>query len=223
MPDWQDTGFVLAVRRFGENGIILSALTPTHGRHLGLFHAKTLPLAGSFVNLKWHARLPEHLGNFKAETVRPFSAGFMDDKKRLSAISSLCALLDESLPEREPVFAFYNTVCDFLNHLNNDDWQARYIKLELDLLTALGFGLDLSECAGGGNSNDLAYVSPKTGRAVSREKGDPFREKLLILPAFLWQPQAIATSQDLRTGLALTGYFLSQHIKALPLMRSLIL
>ena len=96
MPDWQDSGFVLSTRRFSENGIILSVLTPFHGRQLGLIRVKNPPLIGSFVNLKWRARLSEHLGTYSFETARPFSALFMEDKKRLAAISSICAILDET-------------------------------------------------------------------------------------------------------------------------------
>ena len=217
MPDWQDTGFVLGTRRFGENGVILSVLTSNHGRHLGLIRTRTMPLIGGFIDLKWRARLSEHLGTFTYEMTNPLSAAFMDDKKRLSAISCLCALLDETLPEREPVSKFYQLVCDFLNHLNDENWHENYVRLEVALLSVLGFGLDLSKCAAGG-SDDLAYVSPKTGRAVSREKAEPYKEKLLSLPAFLIK-KTPATDKDIRDGLNLTGYFLSQHVKSLPIMR----
>ena len=217
MPDWQDTGLVLGTRRFGENGVILSVLTSNHGRHLGLIRTRTMPLIGGFVDLKWRARLSEHLGTFTYEMTKPVSAAFMDDRRRLSSISCLCALLDETLPEREPAPEFYNLVCDFLNHLDDENWRENYVRLEVELLSILGFGLDLSKCAAGGD-NDLAYVSPKTGRAVSRGKAEPYREKLLPLPAFLIK-ESQATDKDIRDGLNLTGYFLSQHVKSLPIMR----
>ncbi|MBO5997860.1 MAG: DNA repair protein RecO [Alphaproteobacteria bacterium] len=220
MPDWQDNGFVLGVRRFGENGAVLSVLTSNHGRHLGLIRRRSLPLIGGFADLKWRARLSEHLGTFTCEITNPFSASFMDDKRRLSAISTLCALLDETLPEREPVNEFYGLVCDFLEHLNDENWRENYVRLEVALLSTLGFGLDLSKCAAGG-SDDLAYVSPKTGRAVSREKAEPYREKLLPLPAFLIKEEP-ASDLDIRNGLNLTSYFLSQHVKSMPIMRSYI-
>lgn len=222
MPDWQDTGFVLATKRFSENGVILSVLTPSHGRHLGLIRTKTLPLVGSFVNVKWHARLSEHLGTYTFEATKAFSAGFMEDRKRLSAISSICFILDETLPEREAVHEFYTELIYFLDKLSTENWQAEYVKLEALLLKTLGFGLDLSNCAGGGDKNNLAYVSPKTGRAVSMEKGKPYEDKLLPLPAFLWKEET-ANDKDLIDGFKLTGYFLSQHIKSLPIMRSKII
>ena len=219
MPDWQDSGLILGARRHGENAVIVSAFTPTYGRHLGLIHSKRLPLAGSIAELKWHARLPEHLGNYKLEITDPLSARYLSDHKRLACLSSLCALLDEALPEREPMPEFYQAVCYFLSDLDSENWLMQYIRLELLLLTDLGFGLDLTKCAGGGDANNLAYVSPKTGRAVSREKGDPYREKLLPLPRFLWQATDSASPQELGQGLHLVGYFLSRHVKELPLTR----
>ena len=141
---------------------------------------------------------------------------YKHETRRLAAISSLCALLDESLPEREPLPDFYKQVIHFFNHLEEKNWLTAYIRLEALLLKVLGFGLDLSRCAGGGDSQTLAYVSPKTAKAVSKEKGEPYRDKLLVLPRFLWQ-NCQADEADLRAGLFLTGYFLAQHI---PLPRT---
>lgn len=216
MPDFRDEGLVLGAHRHGESGIILSLFTKEHGRHLGLLRMKTLPLVGSLVEAKWRARLSEHLGNYNCETISALSAAYMEDKHRLAAISSLCALLDESLPEREPLPDFYKQVIHFFNHLEEKNWLTAYIRLEALLLKVLGFGLDLSRCAGGGDSQTLAYVSPKTAKAVSKEKGEPYRDKLLVLPRFLWQ-NCQADDADLRAGLFLTGYFLAQHI---PLPRT---
>ena len=110
----------------------------------------------------------------------------------------------------------------FLDCLSNENWLSEYVKIEVSLLKTLGFGLDLSTCAGGGDKNNLAYVSPKTGRAVSQEKGAPYKEKLLPLPSFLYKNET-ANDKDIADGLRLTGYFLSQHIKQLPIMRNKII
>lgn len=217
MPDWQDKGFVLGARRFGENGVILSVLSSTHGKHLGLIRTRTIPLTGALVTLKWRARLAEQLGNFTCEVINPLSAAYMDDKARLSAIGCICTLLDETLPEREPVDDFYDMLFDFMNNLSQNDWREKYVRLELELLKVLGFGLDLTKCAAGG-SGELAFVSPKTGRAVSREMAEPYKAKLLPLPAFLTK-DAPATDADIRDGLKLTGFFLSQQVKSLPIQR----
>ena len=201
---------------------MISLLTQNHGRHLGLIRTKNKPLSGCFIQVKWKARLPEHLGTYTIENIKPFSAGFMDDRKRLAAISCLCTLLEETLPERENVLSFYNHLMLFLKNIQNEDWVKEYVRLEVKLLKTIGFGLDLSKCAAGGNSADLAYISPKTGRAVSMEKGKPYHEKLLPLPSFLWKDD-IYTSKDIHNGLQLTGYFLSQHVKKMPITRASLL
>ena len=222
MPDFNDTGFVLACRRHGESGIILSVFTQNHGRHLGLIRSKIIPQPGTFVHVKWHARLAEHLGNYTCETVNAFSIRYLEDAPRLAALSTLCQLLDESLPEREALPDFFNQLLAFLDQMDEKDWLAAYVRFEARLLSVLGFGMDLTKCAGGGDPNDLAYVSPKTARAVSREKGDPYREKLLSLPAFLYK-DVPATPQDIQNGLLLTGYFLTTHVRKIPGMRQTLL
>ncbi len=222
MPDWQDEGFILSTHRHGEKAVIISAFTLSHGRHLGLIHSKNLPIVASFYQLHWHARLADHLGNFAIEPLNPLSAQFMNDKKRLACLSCLCSLLDELLPEREVQTEFYHSLCSFLSDFSSQNWQMQYIRLEALLLSTLGFGMDLSSCAGGGDKNNLAYVSPKTARAVSFEKGNPYKEKLLPLPRFLWQDTQ-ATEQDLKDGLYLTGFFLSKQVRKLPITRGQIL
>ena len=222
MPNWQDEGLVLSTRRHGEKAAVISVFTQEHGRHLGLLHIKNLPMTACFYQIRWHARLSEHLGNYTLEALEPLAARYLDDKKRLACLATLCYLLDELLPEREIQTEFYMNMKSFLKNLDHSDWQAQYIRLEALLLSALGFGMDLTCCAGGGDKNDLAYVSPKTARAVSHEKGNPYKEKLLPLPRFLWQ-DVPATEPDLKQGLFLTGYFLSRQVKKLPLTRSQIL
>ena len=221
MPEFHDTGFILGCRRHGESAIIMSVFTQNHGRHLGLIHTKNIPQPGTIVSIRWHARLSEHLGNYSYEIINPFSISFLEDTKRLAAISTICQLLDETLPEREALPDFFNQLQIFLTQLNTDDWLKDYIFFEKNLLSCLGFGMDLSKCAGGGDANDLAYVSPKTARAVSREKGDPYREKLLSLPSFLYK-DAPATPQDIKAGLLLTGYFLAKHVHQLPKIRQVL-
>ncbi|MBO7332714.1 MAG: DNA repair protein RecO [Alphaproteobacteria bacterium] len=217
-----DIGFTLSVRRYGEHSFILSVLTQNNGKVTGLLRGKRHPLVGNFISLNWQARLSEHLGTISYEDINSLSALYMDDRKRLACISALTELLNTLLPERENVSVFYEQLVSFTRHLNDEDWLKHYILLEVSLLKTIGFGLDLTTCAAGGNSNDLAYVSPKTGRAVSKEKGLPYHDKLLHLPKFLWQ-NCEAETDELRKGLYLTGFFLSQHIKEMPLSRSKLL
>src|SRR5579875_2051045 len=143
---------------------------------------------------------------------RAGAAPLFDDPDRLAGLAAAAALLSATLPEREPhadVFASFAALLEAL--ASAQDWQARYIAWECDLLAALGFGLDLSCCAATGATADLAYVSPKSGRAVSRGAGLPYHDKLLPLPAFLWR-SAPATASELALGLELTGYFLWRHL-----------
>ncbi|MGN0919989.1 MAG: DNA repair protein RecO [Alphaproteobacteria bacterium] len=211
MPEFKtDKAIVLGAKALGENAFVLSLLTQENGRHLGVIKRKIPPEIGDIVSARWSARLPEQLGTFYIESLHTTAAPFLDDIKRLNCLSCLCEVLNNTLPERQSFKKIYEEVFLFLNHLSDENYLIHYIFLEMDLLAALGFGLDLSECAGGGDKNDLAYVSPKTGRAVSREKGLPYHKQLLPLPRFLWQP-AIPTQQDLQNALFLTGYFLRQH------------
>ena len=222
MPEFKtDKAIVLGAKILGERSFILSLLTRENGRYLGVIKQKTPPQIGDIVSARWSARLPEQMGTFYIENLRTTAAFFLDDMGRLNCLSCLCELLNTTLPERQSFQKFYEKVLTFLDHLSDENYLTQYVFLEKDLLAALGFGLDLSCCAGGGNNNDLAYVSPKTGHAVSREKGLPYHKQLLPLPSFLWQ-NVPATSQDLQMGLHLTGYFLRQHTlhNALPKIRS---
>lgn len=222
MFNFTDNGLILGLSRHGENGFILSVFTENHGRYTGLLRTKNPPLIGTLGYFHWQARLEEHLGTFKVETKESLSFPYLDDKKRLACLSSLYFLLNATLPERESYTDFYADVLSFIRNLSNENFLSSYVKMELKLLRVLGFGLDLSKCAGGGNPEHLAYVSPKTGKAVSLEKGEPFRQKLLILPPFLWK-NVPATPKDIQDGLILTGFFLSRHLTKLPVLRETLL
>ncbi len=221
MPEFKtQNALVLSTRPLGERSYIVSIFTQENGRHLGALKRKSAPDIGSFINTRWQARLPEQMGSFYPEDIKCYASGFLDDRKRLACISCVCALLDKLLPERQHFEVLYTQTMDFLTTLDKPDFVARYIHWELDLLSALGFGLDFSCCAGGGDATQLAYVSPKTGHAISLEKGEPYKNKLLILPAFLWQNE-VPSVLDLHKGLALTGFFLLHHamLPHLPVTR----
>lgn len=221
MPEFtEEKGLVLSSKRLGERSCILSVLTEKNGRYLGVYQKQKPPEIGTLVSVRWRARLAEQMGTFYLEEVTSFSIPFLDDKKRLACLLSICLLLHELLPERQIFSDLYHSVLDFLNDLSKTDFFKKYVLLEKELLGEIGFGLDTSCCAGGGNSDDLFYVSPKTGRAVSREKGRPYHDKLLLLPRFLWC-NSEATDLDIQLGLKLTGYFLQTFAlkKMLPKIR----
>lgn len=216
---WADEGIVLAVRRHGEADAVLHALTFEHGRHAGLvkggYGRMTRPLLqpGNVLELEWHARLAEHLGSFRAEPKRLLAGGLLDDPLRLAALASACALLDAALPERDPHPQLYAALLTWLDRLaTRPDWAADYIRLELLVLGDLGFALDLSACAVSGATDGLAFVSPRTGRAVSAAAAEPFRDRLLPLPGFLVGDESDA--RQIPQGLKLAGHFLSRHIFA---------
>ena len=216
--EWRDTGFVLIARRHGESALIVELLTREHGRHAGLVRGgqsprrRALLQPGNKVAVAWRGRLPEHLGSFDCELVEAHAARFLDDPDRLAALTAAASLLLIALPEREPNVDLYDAFAALLDALDSaQGWPQCYVAWECGLLAALGFGLDLGHCAVTGADDDLAYVSPRTGRAVSRGAGAAYRDKLLPLPDFLWR-DAPARGTDIAAGLALTRYFLLHHL-----------
>lgn len=217
--EWSDHGIVLSARKHGETAAILSLLTAEHGRHAGLVRGgagrrqRGVLQQGNFVAVTWRARLEEHLGAFTVELLHSVSAQWLDDPGRLAALSAATAIVDFAVPEREPDAAIYSGLRKLIAALDEDDWLAAYARWEFALLTDLGFGLDLSACAATGATDDLAYVSPKTGRAVSRAAGAVYHDKLLPLPAFLLG-EGPETVDQVAGALRLTGYFLDRHLFA---------
>ena len=216
--EWRDTGFVLATRRHGESSLIVELLTHEHGRHAGLVRGgqsprrRALLQPGNAVAALWRGRLPEHLGSLDCELIDAHAARLLDDPGRLAALTAATALLLASLPEREPHPDLYASFAALLGALDSASfWASAYVAWECDLLAGLGFGLDLRCCAATGMTGDLAYVSPRSGRAVSRDAGRPYHDKLLPLPAFLWR-ETEAGPADIVAGLVLTRHFLLHHL-----------
>jgi len=217
--DWNDEGFVLSARRHGENALIVSLLTRDHGRHAGLVRggasarSRGIYQQGNLLRAHWRARLAEHLGIFRCELAQSIAAAHLHAPLPLLALSAATSLVDAALPEREPVPYLFATLEELLAVLGAPGWEASYVRWELDLLGELGFGLDLSACAATGAIEDLAFVSPKSGRAVSVAAAQPYRDRLLRLPSFLLNGELQAPPPgDIADGLALTGYFLKRHV-----------
>ncbi|MBT3915954.1 MAG: DNA repair protein RecO, partial [Rhodospirillaceae bacterium] len=219
--NWSDIGIVLSARKHGEGSAIVSLMTPGHGRHAGLVRggsgkrARGIYEAGNLVSVEWRARLEDHLGSFTCELLQPQAALYLDDSLRLAGLSSACAVLEMALPEREPHPEVYESLFSFIANLSEDTWLEEYVKWELELLAELGFGLDLTACASTGQSEELIYVSPKSGQAVSTNAGEPYKDKLLALPEFLMHGLEGAPEIDfsaLYLGLNLTGYFMGRHV-----------
>jgi DNA repair protein RecO (recombination protein O) len=222
--DWSDEGIFLGAKPLGEANAVAELFTLGHGRHLGLVRGgrsrrlRPLLQPGNRLGVTWRARLSEHLGGFNLELIEANAARVLDDASALAAIGSLAGLA-RLLPERDPHPALYAASLAVLGAFDRPNvWPALLVRWELLLLQDLGFGLDLSECAATGAEADLVYVSPRSGRAVSREAGQPYDGKLLKLPAFLRDDgagaSAGASEDDFIAGFALTGHFLERDVLA---------
>ena len=208
---WHDTGIVLASRKHGERALLLHVLTEEHGRHAGLVrNGQSTRQRGSYVignrlDLTWRARLAEHLGTFRAELEKSHAASFIDDGPRLAALAAAAALADAALPERSRIRA------PFAASLRSDRRAGArsrlgraYVRWELDLLAELGFGLDLARCAATGAQRRISSMSRRnSGQAVSAAAGEPYRDKLLVLPPFPASPTRGRRPANSGEGLAL--------------------
>ncbi|HUF44053.1 MAG TPA: DNA repair protein RecO [Aestuariivirgaceae bacterium] len=216
---WSEEAVVLGVRRHGETSAIVDLLTRGHGRHLGLVRggrsrrARPVLQPGNLVLANWRARLEDQLGTFTVEPVAMRAAGLIADPFKLAGLTSLTGL-SQVLPEREPHPRLYDALSVALAALDDDEvWPAVLARFELGLLDELGFGLDLTCCAATGAQDDLVFVSPRTGRAVSAAAGAPYRDRLFALPGFLRDARpGRPRPEEVIAGLRLTGHFLQRHI-----------
>lgn len=217
MLEWTDEGVVLAVRPHGESGAVVALLTERHGRHAGFVRGgqgrqlRPVLQPGNGVSATWSARLAEHMGNLSLELTAAHAARYLDDRVRLAVLASAAAVCDQALPEREPHPACYHGLLALIEALAGTHWAEAYVQWELLLLRDLGYGLDLERCAAGGANDQLAYVSPRTGRAVSLSAGEPYAERLLPLPGFL-VGRGKGGAEEIVSGLQLTSHFLAQYV-----------
>jgi DNA repair protein RecO (recombination protein O) len=216
---WTDDGIFLTGRPHGETSVIADIFTRENGRTMGLVKGgrsrriRPSLQIGNALKVEWRARLDEQLGVFTVELAEAIAARALDDELALTGVMAVTALL-RVLPERDPHPSLFDVALACLRAAGSEEFTAAIVRFELRFLDELGFGLDLSKCAATGRTDDLVFVSPKSGQAVSRDAGEPFRDKLLPLPSFLARDaKAGAPSQsELADGLAMTGYFLSAHV-----------
>lgn len=218
--EWSDDALIFGSKPFGETKSLVEVFAASHGRCAGVVHGgasrRMLPVlqSGNLVRASWKARLHEQLGQFsQLELAEPYAARALNDAAALSAIAASVAVVRAATAERQPMPAMFAAMAILMQSLEDTAlWPAVYVRFEMGALAAAGYGLDLSHCALTGATDDLAFVSPKSGRAASREAGAPFAEKLLALPAFLSRPDAALESGDVADGLALTGWFLERRL-----------
>jgi DNA repair protein RecO (recombination protein O) len=229
---WADAAIILSVQKLGETSAVLRLLTREHGVAGGMLRGvnskanRGIAQVGNVVSAQWQARLAEQLGTLKLEMLEAHAAHLMHNATLLHSLSSACALVQISMPERHPYPRLFFALHSLLHTLEHSrDWAAHYVLFELTLLKEAGFGLDLSTCAATGGNQELVYVSPKSGRAVCREAGLPYHDKMLTLPEFIRADTHNASPQEILAGLALTGYFLDVWLlgpqgKKLPAART---
>ncbi|MGB7244919.1 MAG: DNA repair protein RecO [Sulfitobacter sp.] len=216
--EWRDQGILLSTRRHGETSSIIEVFTPQRGRHAGVVRGgasrKLAPVLqpGAQVDLTWRARLEDHIGSFSVEPVRSRAVAAMGDRMALAGLNAVTALLCFCLPEREPHEPLYRRTEALLDLMGQGDvWPLAYLKWELSLLNEMGYALDLTTCAVTGSQDELIYVSPKSGRAVSRQGAGEWADRLLPLPDVL-RGVGDAPNAEIALGFVTTGYFLSAHM-----------
>ena len=216
--EWRDEGALLSMRLHGESAAIIEVFTAAHGRHAGVVRGgasrnmAAMLQPGTHLDVTWRARLDDHIGSFTTEPLRS-RAAILSDRLALAGLNAVCALLHVALPEREPHPLLWRMSMALLDDLaSTPDWPPAYLRWELLLLEELGFALDLGSCAVTGSRDDLAFVSPKSGRAVSRAGAGDWADRLLPLPAVMLG-QGAATAVEIAQGLVITGHFLNRCLE----------
>lgn len=222
---WTDTGILLNARPHGEQSYIVTIFTENQGRYAGIFKSSAKTKAaiqpGNLVQAKWSARLPEHLGLWQLELIESPTSRILSDRLKLTALGAALSLADHLMAERHQYKELYNSLLNLITQIvHSSKWYQDYINYELNLLEDLGFGLDLTKCAVTGQSHNLHYISPKTGRAVCETAGKPYHHLLFKIPDFWLNSQEIQMGQ-LNQALAITGHFLQKNLleKGLPTSR----
>ena len=216
--EWTDAAIVLSARPYGETGLIADVLTREHGRHLGLVRGSKARAAlqpGNGLSLTWRARLPEQLGSYVIELARARAGALMESRDSLTGLNAFCAIAQAALPEHQVHAGLHDAAEILLDAMAAEDFDhggPLYVRWEAGLLEALGFGLDLSQCAATGTVRGLIYVSPRTGRAVSEGAGADYATRLLALPQFLLGASPAPDLTATRAGLKLTGHFLLERV-----------
>lgn len=230
--NWNDTAIILKYRALGENNLLVTVLCEHQGRMSGLLrHGNNKKQIGqiqpgNLVQVEWTGRLEDQLGYFQIEPLQTYGAHALSNRATLRALNTLTAMADSCLIEKYPVTALYHVSLVLLEHLDNHDlWPRLYLKWELGLLNELGFELDLTKCAASGQSDDLIYISPRTGRAISMIAGEPFKNKLLPLPKSLLVEGENTEKSDLIAAFDVTEYFIVKEVfsgnqKKLPAART---
>jgi DNA repair protein RecO (recombination protein O) len=228
MPEWSDTALILSIRPHGENAAVVSVLTQEQGRQAGLVRGgqsrsmRGVLQPGNLVSVRWRARLEEHLGAMVIELMAAHASLIMDDSLRLAGLTSICAIVEACLPEREPCPGIHEATYALVDMISKNDehllWLAGLVRWEIAMLEVAGYALDLKRCGVTGEQSGLSYVSPRTGVAVTKAGAGAHAARLLALPEFLGGKDAAGDEktieQDLLDGMELTRHFLERKVFA---------
>ena len=220
----EDTGIVISSYKFGDTALVVKILSQNHGVIKGLVKGQKKNTAtlqnGNLVHFIWSARLSEHLGMLSISLEKAYALLNFSDYQKILSISSVCSLIDALLPEREEYSDIFEEFIAYMHNLNFDNWLERYIMMELLILNRTGFGIDLERCSVTGNSDNVTYISPKSGSAVSKDVGEPYKSRLFKIPAFFLEKENEMVQkeptemQEILEGLEITRYFFAKHFFA---------
>ena len=222
---WTSEAIIIMQQQFNDDKLLCWLFSETYGVYKGLLSlnkkTRSQIQVGNIVTATWRARLPEHLGSYYCELLKPISMVVIEDKFKLTSVSSLCAILSSCLPERVLEAKIYdNSISYLLTLKDHKNWLIEYLKLELSLLQEMGYGLSLECCAVTGSKDDLYYASPKTGKAVTKQVGSAYHDKLLRLPSF-FKGEETFNNEDIIAGFKLTEYFMNKYLYSPPYTQAL--
>mgnify|MGYP000359617028 FL=1 len=213
-----DEGIIIKKTKYRESSLLISFFSLNHGINSGLVKGVLKKDFGTYeignkVYIKSSFRLDEQLWNCKFELIKNNSVNYFDNKNKLNTLLTICSIIDLSLPKNNPQINIYNKTTDLIENLLSKDWAVKYIFWELFLLSELGYGLDLEKCVVSGKKENLIYVSPKSGKAVSKTEGEKYKNKLFNLPKFLIDKNVKPTNDSLKQAISLTGFFIDKFLK----------
>jgi len=213
-----DEGIIIKKKKYRESSLLISFFSLNHGINSGLVKGVLKKDFGTYeignkVYIKSSFRLDEQLWNCKFELIKNNSVNYFDNKNKLNTLLTICSIIDLSLPKNNPQIKIYNKTIDLMEDLLSKGWAVKYIFWELFLLSELGYGLDLEKCVVSGKKENLIYISPKSGKAVSKKEGEKYKNKLFNLPKFLINKNVKPTNDSLKQAISLTGFFIDKFLK----------
>ena len=213
-----DEGIIIKKKKYRESSLLISFFSLNHGINSGLVKGVLKKDFGTYeignkVYIKSSFRLDEQLWNCKFELIKNNSVNYFDNQNKLNTLLTICSIIDLSLPKNNPQIKIYNKTIDLMEDLLSKGWAVKYIFWELFLLSELGYGLDLEKCVVSGKKENLIYISPKSGKAVSKTEGEKYKNKLFNLPKFLINKNVKPTNDSLKQAISLTGFFIDKFLK----------